>query len=73
MIPYRPCTAEHLKKMTKEYKRCRVKKSPSECSSVFRKCIQYTSLETEYDFLDFIGRPVPEPSNVTFSGFHSTY
>jgi hypothetical protein len=69
ILPLRPCTIEHLKQLTMEFDHCRVTRSATICAKIFDRanCMQWTTLDAEYDYLDFIGRPVPEPSNMTFA------
>ena len=66
---FRPCTIEHMKELSHAFERCRMARQ-SNCGSVFEKagCIQWTGLDTEMDYLDFIGRGTPETSDMTMTG-----
>ncbi len=75
MIPFRPCTIEHFKTLSKDFDRClqdRISKDVCNRRTFGRaNCIQWTTLDTRMDYLDFLGRPRMEPKNITFSGMES--
>ena len=69
--PSRPCTKEHLKTLTTEFDQCLKRgRSRLHCSDeTFGRCLQWTSLDSRQDYLDFLGRPYNDrPSDLTFAG-----
>ena len=52
---FRPCTIEHLKRLTHEYEHCRTF-TKKNCNDIFTKanCIQWTNIDTEITYLDIL-------------------
>ena len=54
---FRPCTVEHLKRLTHEYEDCRTS-TKKNCNDIFTKanCIQWTNIDREISYLDILNR-----------------
>ena len=55
---FRPCAIEHMKRLTHEYEHCRSSSTENNCNDIFKRanCIQWTNLDTEITYLDFLNR-----------------
>ena len=75
ILPFRPCTIEHFKTLSHDFEQCiNGGKNKDECNKeTFERanCLQWTTLDTKMDYLDFLGRPVGDPVNITFAGMQS--